>query len=73
MRLPLFLTLILCTPLLWAQEDSDEAAPAAEEETTTTEAAEESSPPPRREQSPLDYEASEQISEDLSVSFPVDI
>lgn len=30
-------------------------------------------PPPRREDSPFDYRSSEQISEDLSVSFPVDI
>ncbi|MCB1675982.1 MAG: hypothetical protein KDI01_06805 [Halioglobus sp.] len=30
-------------------------------------------PLPRREESPFDYRASEQISEDLSVSFPVDI
>jgi hypothetical protein len=33
------------------------------------------SPPPQRAKgdSPFDYEASEQISEDLSVSFPIDI
>ena len=30
-------------------------------------------PPPARDDSPYDYQASEEISEDLSVSFPVDI
>ena len=30
-------------------------------------------PPPPDDSDPFDYEASEQISEDLSVSFPVDI
>ena len=40
----------------------------------TTEPAEESQPEPAAsETSPFDYEASEQISEDRSVSFPVDI
>ena len=29
--------------------------------------------PPARDDSPYDYQASEEISEDLSVSFPVDI
>ncbi len=41
-----------------------------------TEAAQESEPAPTRgssEDSPYDYQASEEISEDLSVSFPVDI
>jgi hypothetical protein len=32
-----------------------------------------SEPPPQSSGSPFEYEASEQISEDLSVSFPVDI
>ncbi len=33
----------------------------------------EDAPPERDDDSPFDYQASEQISEDLSVSFPVDI
>ena len=50
------------------ENDSDQAAapgPAASENA--------SSAPPTEEDSPFDYQASEQISEDLSVSFPVDI
>ncbi len=59
-------------PQALAQE-SEAPAPAAEEETTETEA---ETPPPEPapgNDSPFQYEASEQISEDLSVSFPVDI
>ena len=33
----------------------------------------EAPPEPARDDSPYDYQASEEISEDLSVSFPVDI
>ena len=73
MRLYLLMSLLLCAPLLWAQEDTDDAAPAPEEETAPAEASEQTTPPPRSDESPFDYEASEQISEDLSVSFPVDI
>lgn len=54
----------------------------AEPPTTTTEdsaseeapdAVAETAPPAEANEDPFDYEASEQISEDLSVSFPVDI
>ena len=73
MRLPLLLSLLLCAPLLWAQEETEEETteqPEAQAESQERPAA---TPPPRSEESPFDYEASEQISEDLSVSFPVDI
>ncbi len=53
----------------------EEAAPATPEPPADTEevATGDSGAGPRRDESPFDYEASEQISEDLSVSFPVDI
>ena len=53
---------------------AQEAAP--EEPPREQEAGQDSEPPPARsgsEDSPYDYKASEEISEDLSVSFPVDI
>lgn len=51
-----------------AEPESTESVETGSEATT-----EESAPPPSRDESPLDYESSEQISEDRSVSFPVDI
>jgi hypothetical protein len=54
----------------------DESAPVTAETTAPTAAGEEAPVPAAtagRETSPFDYRASEQISEDLSVSFPVDI
>lgn len=52
-----------------AQDSADADRPAA-----SSAAAEADTPPQRGAEAPLeDYEASEQISEDLSVSFPVDI
>ena len=85
MRLPLLLLLVLCTPLSWAQESPPAEQPpesAAGEDTPgqdASTASEASSPRPEprgdsaNNESPFEYEASEQISEDLSVSFPVDI
>ncbi len=56
------------------REDSGEAAP---DTATTPEPADASGSgsqaQPQPGQSPFEYESSEQISEDLSVSFPVDI
>ena len=57
---------------------AQETAPEPNESTAEDAAGQESTPAARadaREQDadPFDYEASEQISEDLSVSFPVDI
>ena len=58
-----------------ADADSEETAAAAEESATSSAAdADNTDSAPRPpERSPTDYRASEQISEDLSVSFPVDI
>lgn len=71
MRLPLLLSLLLCAPLTWAQEEPGEAPAEPPAESQADGAGEQ--PAPRNDESPFDYEASEQISEDLSVSFPVDI
>ena len=54
-----------------AQTDGDEQS--ASEETTTDEKETAAPATPRPATDPFDYESSEQISEDLSVSFPVDI
>ncbi|MEM8660622.1 MAG: hypothetical protein AAGF35_07050 [Pseudomonadota bacterium] len=57
----------------WSQSETDDetAGPEATEESEDVAAASSEPPPPPR--SPTDYRASEEISEDLSVSFPVDI
>ena len=79
--------LLLLTTTLWAQEpvansQADErdipatngAEAATSSETEAPAAAEPAaSEPPASVDSPFDYQASEKISEDLSVSFPVDI
>lgn len=62
----LLLLFLLSTPLAWAQEE-------AEQEEAETETPTEDSGGEARDESPFDYQSSEQISEDLSVSFPVDI
>ncbi|MEQ9394028.1 hypothetical protein [Haliea sp.] len=63
-RLPLALLAALLLALPLAAQDADPEEPEPEPETTA---------PARPAGSPFEYEASEQISEDLSVSFPVDI
>ena len=68
----------LATPVAWSQEpEAEPETPRAQSEATTESAAADSAQPdtaaPEEETSPFDYEATEQISEDLSVSFPVDI
>lgn len=73
------LTLLLAgaTLNLWAQQEQQEPVePAPPEQQETPDA--ENTPATTSEEteaagSPFDYESSEQISEDLSVSFPVDI
>lgn len=79
--LALILALAVAAPpaRLWAQQEPEPAgtessgeAPASTQETQS----EQDEPPPATGEdppSPFDYEASEEISEDLSVSFPVDI
>ena len=66
----------------WAQEaPNPDSGPSVEApaDTGTTEAPEQAASPsapaadPTNESSPFDYQASEEISQDLSVSFPVDI
>ncbi|TDG12947.1 hypothetical protein E2F43_15455 [Seongchinamella unica] len=63
----LILLLALWATALWAQTDTEQAP--AENESQDEQVAEE----PQPATDPFDYESSEQISEDLSVSFPVDI
>ncbi len=85
----IILSLLLTSPFAYSQqEDSapgEQADAAGEEARAATEpAAAEPEPdaepesaiegdPAAADRSPFDYRASEQISEDLSVSFPVDI
>ena len=69
------LSALLITPVL-AQEaaESEEAVTVPETGTTNEPAAEQAGAPPVVESGAvLDYEPTESISEDLSVSFPVDI
>lgn len=72
--------LLLAVPGALAQEPpadaSTESEPVAAETPAANAAGKEATPPAAAaggETSPFDYRASEQISEDLSVSFPVDI
>jgi hypothetical protein len=70
-RAALLLCLLLATAMPLAQEVEPEPPAAEAEEPERVE-----EPPPQVESGsddPFDYEATEQISEDLSVSFPVDI
>jgi len=72
------LLLLLAAPLLVAPLQAQEAPAPAEPDSandtgTTTEPAGEAPAPAERTESPFDYKSSEEISEDLSVSFPVDI
>jgi hypothetical protein len=81
---PLFLALLLGSAVLVAQEVPDAASPQAAnppaEKTTAapqTPAAngqvKKSAPTTTGKDSPFDYRSSEEISEDVPVSFPVDI
>ena len=57
-----------------SQPAADEPAPAATtEQPPANDSATGGERPANTDKSPSDYRASEQISEDLSVSFPVDI
>ncbi|MFV8818685.1 hypothetical protein [Haliea sp. E17] len=82
----LALLLLLALPLsLSAQEATQapdgeaadataQAAPAGESSSkATVEKGQPADKPAQADKDPFDYQASEQISEDLSVSFPVDI
>ncbi len=67
----LTLLLVLWGSPLWAQVDGEEQDASEATKTETKTATEQAAPRPATD--PFDYESSEQISEDLSVSFPVDI
>jgi hypothetical protein len=59
-----------------AQPSADEGAETPAPASDATQAAPDTEPPvdaPDDDASPFDYESSEEISRDLSVSFPVDI
>lgn len=79
-RAPVFAALLISATFAWSQPaadadseptDSEPRQPSAQQ-ADTGDAAAGSTPPPER-RSPTDYRSSEEISEDLSVSFPVDI
>lgn len=55
------------------QSSAGDAVSEGEESRPTETAPETAEQPARSPSDPFDYESSEQISEDLSVSFPVDI
>jgi len=67
--IPVLLALLLGSGSLavWAQE---KAEPEPDTDSNTTE---QPAPDNSNENSPFDYQASEEISQDLSVSYPVDI
>jgi len=71
--LRLFAVIVLSMSVsLFAQEPDTEPESSDSVETPTQPAEAQPTPPPSRDD-PFDYESSEEISEDLSVSFPVDI
>lgn len=76
--LALALAVAALSPRLWAQQDTEstgnESSGEAAAGTQETQSEEDESPRATGDSpSPFEYEASEEISEDLSVSFPVDI
>jgi len=75
-RLPLILPLVVASASLCAQPaptEATEAPPPAQASQPEKATPPETPPAAKREESPFDYSASEEISEDLPVSFPVDI
>ncbi len=74
--LALLLALWVAPALAQTAKDTPEPPPAQESSPAPADDATEPAPPPASaapDRNPSDYEASEQISEDLSVSFPADI
>ncbi len=72
----LYLALLLAAlpqASLAQDEPARTAPPPAEQPADAADGEAEPAPPAGQDDSAFDYEASEQISEDLSVSFPVDI
>lgn len=81
---PAILALLLTGSPLGAQQadqpqagvtaaDTQEEPTGSERKTAPTDPGQANSTPVPTDDSPFDYESSEEISEDLSVSFPVDI
>lgn len=65
---------VLLLPLLTLRAQEDPNSPAPDSKEPAAASAKPADPEAAaKDPSPFDYEASEQISEDLSVSFPVDI
>ncbi|TXS89279.1 hypothetical protein FV139_20290 [Parahaliea maris] len=71
LRPALLLLMLLATGLAGAQDPADPNTPT--DANTPAQATANAPPARQQDDSPFDYQASEQISEDLSVSFPVDI
>lgn len=80
--IPLVFSLVVATATPLAQPDSGEAPPKADDpapgtgqQTDADKSVDKSEDrgQPARNQSPVEYRPSEEISEDLPVSFPVDI
>jgi len=73
------LSLVLGAAPLFAQQAADapeqdsEETPKSQESQAANRPAPATRPPATSNDSPFDYRSSEEISEDLSVSFPVDI
>ena len=72
LALLLLSTVLLVAPAS-AHEPADDAEAAESAENVASEAEDDPPTPASGEDSPFDYQSSEEISEDLSVSFPVDI
>jgi hypothetical protein len=73
---PALAALLLGAAAVVAQQEGDSAtvpAPADSQQAPAGGAEQTPAPAPARKPSPSDYRASEEISEDLPVSFPVDI
>ena len=81
MAATLLLVLITGSTLTWAQQPSASATTSESPAPAVNEPNDTSTPAPRADERPVadangnpyDYQSSEEISEDLSVSFPVDI
>ena len=76
-RFAVILALALAPAMPGFAQDTPQAPPPKAQERPEQATDEAPAPareaPPARDDSPYDYQASEEISEDLSVSFPVDI
>ena len=69
----MFVVLALAPAAPGFAQEAPEPSPSPAVEKPEQEQEDAPEAPPARDDSPYDYQASEEISEDLSVSFPVDI